>query len=139
MSFFNYPIYDVPDMESIEHLKLTKPINIIVRDSQYNESDATLLSKILGSVKQSLDVAELSKVDIDRDIRLTTDGTTDILIIIFGLTPNECSLQLDKRLYTLFKIKNKTLLFSRSLQDLPSDADGRRALWMALKKYYNLS
>ena len=139
MSFFNYPIYQVSDLQENETIILSDGINVIVRSEDYNEAAQTLLGKILKSVGQQLDVATIHSISQDHEVKLSSASiSSNILVLVFGLSPNECSLQLDKRQYVLFRLSSKTLLFSKSLTELPDDAEGRRALWTSLKEYYNL-
>lgn len=139
MSFFNYPIYQVADDHQKEAITLSEGINIIVRADAYDEAAQTLLGKILKSVGQQLEAASLHRVTEGSEVHFSSlTASSDILVLVLGLSPNECSLQLDKRQYVLFRLSSKTLLFSKSLTELPDDAEGRRALWTTLKEYYNL-
>lgn len=139
MSFFNYPIYQVSDEEQKEAITLSGGINIIVKKLDYDDAAQILLGKILKSVGQQLNTSTIHLVEKGQiKCSLPNNGSHDCLVLVFGLSPNECSLQLDKRQYILFRLSDKTLLFSNSLTELPKDPDGRRALWTSLKEYYNL-
>lgn len=139
MSFFNYPIYQVTDLQENETIRLSDGVNIVVRSDDYDDAAKILLGKILKSVGQQLDNATIHSISQDQLVRFSSASiSSNILVLVFGLSPNECSLQLDKRRYVLFRLSSKTLLFSNSLTELPTDAEGRRALWTSLKEYYNL-
>ncbi len=139
MSFFNYPIYEVTDDSQKEAIALSPGINIVVKKRDYNDAAKTLLGKILMSVGQQLDTATLHIVQEDQMAYFkVSDANVNSLVLVFGLTPNECSLQLDKRQNVLFNLSGRTFLFSKALAALPADPEAKRALWTSLKEYYNL-
>ena len=139
MSFFNYPVYDILDADQKDVISLTDGVNIIVKKEDYIDSSQTLLGKILKSVGQELGSSTIHSIEGEKELVLSPNqGSVKSLVLVFGLAPNECSLQLDTKPYVLFRLSGKTLLFSKSLTDLPGDAQGRRALWTALKDYYKI-
>ena len=142
MSFFDYPIYKIPHESTIEVIPVNGLLTIIVRENNFGINEKALLEKILASVGQSLDTAQLSQLPENINCRIemadmaSLDHISLPLVMIFGLSPSECSLQIDNSFYQLIKISSKNYLFSHALSDLANMNDAKRALWMSLKKYF---
>lgn len=142
MSFFDFNIYTIPEAHHLEIVSVQMPLTIIVREHQLGDAEKELLVKILASVGQSLEAAQVVKLSPDTSCRLqmhvSSTPVEDIrpLIIVFGLLPEECSMQVEKRPYTLLQLKSKSVLFAHSLNELSSLNDAKRALWIALKKHF---
>ena len=137
MSFFTYPIYDIPDASEATLVSLNKPVSIFVNESQYDETAATLLSKVLGSVGQSVEDADIHKLPGGADLKIKSNSEQH-LIISFGFSPKTFSLQIDSTLYKLIPLKEKMFLFSKPLSELPEFPQDKRALWIALKEYFKI-
>lgn len=135
MGVFEREVYDVPDLEAKELLTVHQDIVIIA--TVMAENDHGLLSKVLASVGQSIDSADIHTMDKTEKRRIYTEKPC--LVMCFGIHPRQLFLQIDNTPYGLRLVNNITYIFSRSLADLPSRAEERRALWHALKRYYNIS
>jgi len=141
LSFFNYPTYIIPAPEDSVEILVTAPILVVVQASAYGDTETTLLTKILGAVHQKISDVQLTQVSEGRHIRVLNKDQADqsSLIIVFGITPQMCGLQIDEVPYKRIRIGKETYLFSASLHELPSSPEARRALWVTLKDYFNLS
>lgn len=135
MGIFEREVYDVPDLEANEVLTVHQDIVIIA--TVMTDNDHTLLSKVLASVGQSIDSADIHTIDKTEKRKIYTDRPC--LVMCFGIHPRQLLLQIDNSPYGLRVVNNITYIFSRSLTDLPSRAEERRALWHALKRYYNIT
>ena len=146
MSFFNYPVYEIPAPEEIRRIDCTLPIVILVGAEDFGDSQSSLLTKILQSVNQSMEDVQIEMLKDQETVKLSyspNDSSTiqveSPLILVFGFLPAQCCLQVEQAPYHLISINNKSYLFSLALSQLPDQPESRRALWTALKKYYKLS
>jgi len=135
MSIFNREVYNISDVT--EHISLASDINVFLVNDSYDDTAQILLSKILASVKQDLTKASIKHMSKSDIVRLS--GSTEVLVLSFGLHPRQFALQIDNRPYGLRKIDRTTYIFSRSLAELPNRPEERKALWVSLKRFYGLS
>ncbi|NND32119.1 MAG: hypothetical protein HKN76_05960 [Saprospiraceae bacterium] len=137
MTFFDYPIYKIPEPGEVILLSPDKPVTVLVKKSQYLAKEAELLSKILKAVQIApVDVTIIEGKD-DQYYRIES-GDQERLFLLFGLDPGDCGLQIDFRKYSLIQRGKNSFIFGSPLVSLPDLPDERRALWLELKRFYNI-
>ena len=139
LSFFDFNIYTIPEVFRTEIISVSSSLLIIVRESDLAATEKELLVKILASVDQSMENAQVVSLPRNTTCRLkhiASNKNPSPLIIVFGLLPSECSLQVEKRPYSIIPLKTKNILFSHSLGELANLNDCKRALWVALKQHF---
>ena len=137
MTFFEYSVYNIPEKQDIQPVPLEGNLNIIVRSQDYMEKEQILLSKILASVNQQVDDCKIHRVE--KDIIQFEPLDKQHLCVVFGSDKMNLMIQIDKTPYQIKKIGGISFILSHSLDELPDNPNYRRALWVALKKYYNIS
>ena len=137
MTFYDFPIYDIPESDQIRVIRSSRKVIVLVQDNQYGESEKVLLNKIISAAKVPDDEQDIVVVKEGQIIRFD-ENSKDQLIIIFGKASDRCHWQLDSIPYRLLRRKHAAILFSNSLDDLPKDPGQRRALWECLKTYFNI-
>ena len=138
MSFFDYPIYSLPDLTDVQVSTAVTPVVYVTID-EYGSTEETLLGKILSAAKFDLNTIAIHKIEPTNSVdALKAVGKQQQLIIAFGVTPLRLGVNCDKTPYQLINISGKTILLSDSLMTLSSDSNKKKALWIAIKKYYQL-
>ena len=138
MSFFQYPIYDIPEISEERKFQPVTPLTIIVNKDEYQKDQEILLGKIIGAAKQDISSATIKKMSSSECIKLIAYANEDQLIIAFNISPARLGLQVSKQYYNRIVIGNSRLILAHSLVELPDHMEARRALWHLLKEYYQL-
>ena len=138
MSFFQYPIYDIPEISEERKFQPVTPLTIIVNKDEYQEDQEILLGKIIGAAKQDISSATIKKMSSSECIKLIAYANEDQLIIAFNISPARLGLQVSKQYYNRIVIGNSRLILAHSLVELPDHMEARRALWHLIKEYYQL-
>lgn len=138
MSFFDFPLYDIPT--SVEGQMITKAgPHIYVHRDDYSEASQSLLTKILAAAKYELSSLEVSRLSPEDNYKVLDRGLAeDQLVISFGLGPQRLGLNCDGAPYVLLRLGGKSVLFCHRLEQIAGDAMMKKALWGALKSFYNL-
>ena len=135
LSFFDYPVYNIPEHDLLG-IDIRSELNIIIHDHEYDEAEEILLDKILASVGQSKEKSSLHLIGTEQ-IKLNMSQSNS-LILCFGVDPKQLGLNIDPSPYILKTVNKQTFLFSHTLKELPNHTGYRKALWSALKKFYNV-
>ncbi len=139
LSFFDYITYNIPEKDSILQVDAYSSILIVVDGSIYSEPESALLRKILHSVKQDLDSAQVIEVSEQDYLNFKSLDKSPTLVLVFGIDSSHCCLQVEKTPYKLITVNSTTYIFSHPLNELPDQPANRRALWEALKEYYKIT
>ena len=95
-----------------------------------------LLSKILKAVHYDLEkdalLIELTEKDAFSFVRFQTKTMIEKMIV-FGIEPKNCGLNLSIKLYQEKHFQNWSFLFANDLQEIALDKNKKALLWNALK------
>lgn len=132
----------IPQQPSTQkNLAISNELVIYLKDKLDEKSETGLfLTKILQAINKSLDSVDI----IDPTaINVAPDELANCNIkalLIFGINPFEIGFQ-DKQInkYELTAIKNYTVLYCDGLSTIQSDVNAKKALWINLKRAFNIS
>jgi len=139
MSFFKYPMYDIPeatadsDAGTGDHV-----LTAFVNTAEYEAEEKSLLQKILGTTKlgkQQINIQTYDRMNIDS---VHLDDQNKNLVLSFGLNSLELGVQVDNTKYQMIHVGALSLLFLDPLPVIKTDANLKKALWVNLKTYFNL-
>ena len=128
----------LPDLTDVQVADTASPV-VFVNKQNYNGPEELLLGKILGAAKQDMNAVVIHQLHNSDSVNaMKAVINNQQLILSFGVSPLRLGLVCDKRPYQLINIAGKTLLFSHNLTDLGRDPNKKKALWAAIKDYYQL-
>ena len=137
MSFYKYPIYDIPSVQPIAMGNRPQTVlKIFVNAPEYGQEEILLLSKIIGATRinpQEIQTIILGNVDSMVD-NIVKEG----LFISFRIEAKDMGFQCDNLKYQLINIDKATLLFVDNLPMIKTAPDLKKALWSNLKLHFNL-
>lgn len=138
MSFFDFPIYKI-DLSAASDVIQAEGPHIYVSDTTYGDPEKGLLTKIMGAAKFDLTTLAVTQMQDDSNVKVFERGLkSDQLAISFGISTAQLGLNCDANPYRIINIESNSILFSHDLTTLSSNPDMKKALWGALKQFYNL-
>ena len=117
----------------------SKKLLCVVKKEQFQEAE----QKTLMSIAQAI------KLNYDQDIEvLILEKATKVLIgsslnkfdavIYFGVNPADTGLNIDAKLYRIFKFEGPSLLVSHHLQEIAADKNKKLYLWKCLQALFGI-
>jgi len=131
--------YTIPSKKEIVIANDSIRTIVVLAAADFTEESKELLFKILSAVKCGQSNTEIIQLEDNESINILQTQTDTCVehVIVFGLPPKQLSLAIDVTYYQPLIFTNFSTVFSKSLSELMTHPDHKKALWGALKKLYS--
>lgn len=129
-------IYDLPEAVDfpIEHQKLL----CVLKEDQFGEAETNTLKAICQAIKINFE-SDVSTLVLKngQKVSLGSSAKKFDVILFFGVNPKDASINIDAKLYRIFKFEGPSVLVSHHLQDISADKNKKLYLWKCLQALFH--
>lgn len=116
-----------------------KKLLAIVKQNQYGDAEAQTLKGISQAIKIQFESdVEVLIMASEGKINLGTGLDQFDHVVYFGVNPSHTGLQLDAKLYKIFKFEGPDLLVAHPLHEIAADKNKKLYLWKCLQMMFNI-
>jgi len=139
-SFFDFPIYHVPEANS-ESVGEGHPQMVIITNPDVNDPKCVeLLDGIRNAIGSNNENTVMVTLSEGEKIKISDQLFFSSMqyCIILGISAKEVGLNLEKSQFRIHQINDTRYVFSPALKVLTENTDAKKALWQALKTGFML-
>lgn len=129
--------YKIPAQKTFDFQ--SKKMLCVVKKDQFEEAEEKTLTSISQAIKinYSQDV-EVLILELGEKLQIGSSLNKFDVVIYFGVNPADTGLNIDAKLYRIFKLEGPSVLVSHHLRDIAADKNKKLFLWKCLQPLFGI-